>query len=143
MLLEQFPENGTYYVPAFTHEQDQIEELFQQGPVAFVHMLAVDGRPAMDSSIMVQGFLLNLVVIVLIGLLLLQVGPALPSYLDRIKFVTLAGVASAVLIDFGDCAWWQMDWGWMAYRAGYHVTAWVVAGLVLGCFFGSDGKRAA
>ena len=134
MLLEQFPENGTYYVPAFTHEQAKIEQLFEQGPVAFVHMLAVDGRSPVDPAIMVQGFVLNLVVIVLVAMLLNQVAPALPTYIDRVKFVALAGLASAILIDIGDCAWWQMDWGWMAYRGTYHVSAWVVMGLVLGCF---------
>jgi small basic protein len=134
MLREQFPENGTYFVPAAT--QENVEQRFEQGPVAMVHMLRVDGRPAFDPSIMVQGFFVNLVVIVLVALLLKQVASALPTYLDRVKFVALAGLASAILIDIGDCAWWQMDWGWMAYRGAYHTTAWVVMGLVLGCFLG-------
>ena len=72
--------------------------------------------------------------IVIIALLMNQVKAALPRYVDRVKFVALAGLASAVLIDIGDCAWWQMDWGWMAYRGLYHLSAWVVTGLVLGLF---------
>ncbi len=78
-LLQHFPEAGTYYVPASTHDPETLERLFQKGPIALVHMISSSGRPVMDPSIMIQGFLLNLVVIVLIGLLLRRVSASLPS----------------------------------------------------------------
>lgn len=139
MLREQFPHNGTYFVPAAALEN--VEQRFEHGPVAMIHMLAVDGRPAFDPSIMVKGFLVNLVAIVLVALLLKQVASALPTYFDRVKFVALAGLASAILIDIGDVAWWQMDLSWMAYRGAYHASAWVVMGLVLGCFLGKPADE--
>ena len=133
-LLEHFPENGTYYVPGFDNDPETIEGLFQKGPVAFVHMLSADGRSMHDASIMIQGFLLNLVVIVLITMLLRQVCSALPTYLDRVKFVGLAGLMAAVLIDCGGAVWWQLDWSWKLYQACYDFSAWVVVGAILAKF---------
>lgn len=137
LLKEQFAENGTYMVPAVNYSAEELDAKYQAGPVAFVHMMAVDGRPAMDSSIMLNGFLLNLIVIVLIAMLMKQVESALPTYRDRIKFAALAGMVCAMLVDIGDVAWWQMDLGWMFYRGFYHVTAWIVTAAVLGFFVGS------
>ncbi len=133
-LLQHFPEAGTYYVPASTHDQETLERLFQKGPIALVHLISTTGRPVMDPSIMIQGFLLNLVVIILIGLLLRRVSASLPSYSSRIGFVFLAGITSVILIDFGDMIWWKISWDWKLYLAFYHVSAWVLTGLVLGRF---------
>ena len=69
-LLAHFPENGTYYVPAMKEDMGITTRLMEKGPVAFVHVIARDGRPMMDPSIMVGGFFLNLVVIVLIAVLI-------------------------------------------------------------------------
>ena len=138
-LLEQFPETGTYYVPAFTHEPDTVEELFLKGPIAFVHMLSTTGRPSFDPSIMVQGFVLNLVVVILIGLMLRRVASALPTYLDRVKFVALMGLTAAVLIDGGDAVWWQISWSWKLYQAFYDVSAWTLTGCVLAKFIEAKG----
>ncbi len=133
-LLAHFPEDGTYYVPGFGHDQATVEGLFASGPVAFVHMLSTSGRPMADPSIMIQGFILNLVVIVLIAALLRRVGSALPTYLDRVKFVALAGLTAVVLIDFGGAVWWQINWSWQLYQAFYNFSAWLVTGLILAKF---------
>jgi hypothetical protein len=133
-LREQFPENGTYLVPGFQNDEKKREELGTKGPVAMVHMIAIGGVPGMDPSTLVLGFLLNLVVIVLIALLLRQVATSLPTYFDRVKFVTLIGLAAAVLIDVGDIAWWHIDWKWKLYQAFYDISFWFLTGLILGFF---------
>jgi hypothetical protein len=102
--------------------------------VAMVHMIAIGGMPGMDPSTFIYGFILNLVVIVLIALLLRQVATSLPTYFDRVKFVTLAGLAAALLIDGGDIAWWHIGWQWKLYQAFYAVSFWILTGLVLGWF---------
>lgn len=137
-LVEQFPTNGTYFVPGAAHDQATAEGLYENGPVAFVHMISVSGRPMFDPSIMAQGFILNLVVIVLIAFLLKQAIPALPTYFDRAKFSAIAGLTAAVLIDCGDAVWWQIDWPWMLYNAFYHFSAWLIAGLILAHFIGTE-----
>jgi hypothetical protein len=97
-----------------------------------LQMLAPEGRPALDPRIMIQGFLLNVVAIGLIALVLRAAN--LPSYGSRVCLASLAGLASAVLIDLGDVAWWQFDPAWQLYRAGYHLTFWMIAAAILGVF---------
>jgi len=133
-LREQFPTDGTYFVPGAGHDQATAEELYLRGPVAFVHMISASGRPMFEMSIMIQGFILNLVVIILIAILLRQVASALPTYSQRVRFSALAGLTAAVLIDCGDAVWWQIDWPWMLYNGFYHFTAWLITGLILAKF---------
>jgi hypothetical protein len=133
-LREQFPANGTYLVPGFGNDAAKREDLSKKGPVVMVHMLAVGGMPGMDPSTLIFGFVLNVAVIVLIAVLLRRVATALPTYYDRVKFVTLIGVTAALLIDVGDVAWWHIDWRWKLYQAFYDVSFWFLTGLVLGLF---------
>ena len=70
----------------------------------------------------------------LIAILLRRVATALPTYFDRVRFVTLIGVTAAVLIDVGDVTWWHIDWQWKLYQAFYDVSFWFLTGLVLGLF---------
>lgn len=133
-LREQFPSNGMYAVPSFNQDEATVAEMFAKGPVAFVHMVAVNGRPLMDPSILAGGFVLNLAVIVLIVLLLTRAAPALPGYVDRVRFVALAGLSAILLIDGGDVVWWQLAWNWKLYMAGYHFSFWLISGLILAKF---------
>jgi len=140
-LLEYFPQNGTYYVPGSEKDLKTVETRFESGPVAFVHMLSINGRPMVDVSIMIKGFILNLVVIVLLAVLLRQVCAALPRYIDRVKFVALAGLTAAIFIDCGGAVWWQIDWSWKLYQAFYSFSAWLLIGLVLARFIEPETKQ--
>ncbi|QDT96452.1 hypothetical protein [Gimesia aquarii] len=140
-LLEYFPQNGTYFVPSFDQDQKTVETLYEAGPVAFVHMLSINGSSMADFSIMIKGFFLNLVVIILIAILLKQVCAALPKYLDRVKFVALAGLISAIFTDFGDAVWWKLDWPWELYQAFYGFSAWLIIGLILAKFIEPEMKQ--
>lgn len=138
VLREHFPENGTYLVPGYEADVTKAEALYKKGPVAFVHMLHISGREMMDPTIMINGFLLNLVVIIMIAMLLRQVAPALPSFAAKAKFSALAGLTAAVLIDCGDAVWWQIDWSWKLYNAFYDFSAWLITGVVLSWFLSSE-----
>ncbi len=131
-LRASFPERGVYFLPGYRDDPAEMDRLSRQGPVAMIHMLAPAGRPALDPRIMVQGFVLNVVALALIALLLRVAN--LPTYGGRVCLAALAGLSSAVLIDLGDVAWWQFDPAWQLYRAGYHLTFWILAGLILGAF---------
>ena len=133
-LREHFPDNGTYYVPGFRHGQETLDKRFESGPVAFVHMLSVNGKPMFDASLMIKGFFLNLVVIVLVAILLSSVGSALPTYLNRLTFTVLAGLTAVIFFDGGSVVWWQIDWSWKLYQAFYGFTAWFVIGAILAKF---------
>ena len=135
-LSLHFTERGTYFVPAQSDDAQKTKEAYEEGPVAMVHMLAPEGRPGPgeDMTMMGQGFVLNLVVIVLVALLLHNIAASQPSYMGRVGIVALAGVAASVLIDGGDVVWWQIPWEWKLYQAAYNVSVWIIAGLILAAF---------
>jgi hypothetical protein len=141
-LREHFPQNGTHYVPGFYQDQAEVEARFAKGPVAFVHMSAVDGRPLADPSIMIQGFVVNLIVIVLIATLLHMTSASMPTYQRRVVFVALVGLTATVFFDGGDTAWWQIPWPWKLYQSVYAVTFWILAGLILGWFVRQETRAA-
>jgi hypothetical protein len=133
-LREHFPKNGTYYVPGFHHGQAETEASFAKGPVAFVHMLAIDGRPLADVSIMIEGFIVYLLVIALIAVLLRKTLACFPTFGGRVGFVALIGMTATIFFDGGDIAWWQITWSWKLYQAAYAIGFWVLAGVILGWF---------
>ena len=114
-LLEHFPVSGTYYVPGMYNDEETRTKLSDAGPAAFVHIQR-EGRPVVDPSIMLNGFLLTLVTVCLISVLLKKALPALASYTERVGFVALAGLTAVVMIDFGDAVWWKIPWGWKIYQ---------------------------
>jgi hypothetical protein len=133
-LLTHFPESGTYHVPAPTaHDEKRRRELFERGPVGFVH-IDRDGRPMEDPAILIGGFVLNLVVVALLALILWRVLPALPTYRSRVGFLALLGLTAAIMIDGGSAIWWGLAWQWKVVQGLYDVGAWIVAGLVLAKF---------
>lgn len=131
-LLEYFPESGTYYLPGEYIEPGTRAQLFDAGPVAFVHILSREGRPQHAVSVLVWGFLLDLVVVTLLALMVK--GAALSTYGARVALVALAGLAGVVLIDLGEIVFWHIPWPWMAVHAVYDFLAFVVAGLILARF---------
>jgi hypothetical protein len=141
-LSMHFTERGTYFVPNAA-DPDTLEARYTKGPVAFVHMLAPEGRPMVDTMIMGTGFVLNLVVIVLVAVLLHNVTPFIPTYLGRVGLVTLAGITASVLIDGGDVVWWQIPWEWKVYQATYNISVWIIAALILAAFIRTSSAAAA
>ncbi len=133
-LLQYFPETGTYFIPGLHHDEATLNQLFAEGPIAFVHLNSREGRPVFDPGIMVKGFVLDLVVVVLIALLLQLASPALGSYGQRVKLIAIAGLTATVLVDIGDVVWWYLPWDWKLQQAGYTFGAWLVSGLVLAKF---------
>lgn len=61
-------------------------------------------------------------------------GPSPRTYVARVRFVTIAGVALAVFGSLRMPIWWHLPWLFHLVSAAYDVTAWLVAGLVLAAF---------
>jgi len=133
-LRLHFPKNGVYFVPGRNADVAAAEKSFADGPVAFVHMLDVDGRPMMDPNIMAQGFGLNVAIIVLLAWILRNAAAGLPTYGSRLKQATLCGLFAVALVDLGDAVWWQIAWEWKLWQALYGLTASIVIGLILAAF---------
>lgn len=131
VLLDHFPNTGTYLVPGVHNETDVLNRLFEAGPIVFVNIVR-EGHPMEDPAMMGQGFLLTIAITFLISLLMKKALPSLPAYKDRVLFAAMFGIAAVVMVDFGDAVWWSFDWGWQMSKALYGVVACLIAGLVLG-----------
>lgn len=139
-LLKYFPENGTYYIPGMYHDKATLARMFEQGPVAFVHMLRREGRPMMDPAIMVKGIILYLAVAFLLAWLVRLALPGLSTYGSRVKFMALMALAAVAMIDLGDAVWWYIPLNWKIQQGLYNFSALLVAGLVLAKLV--DSKKA-
>jgi hypothetical protein len=136
ILRETFPETGVYWVPGmnlYAQDAERFNTLHEAGPIAMINIVQ-DPGPPMAPSTFVAGFLHEWIVCFLIGLLLLRVAPALPSYGSRVGFVTLAGFVMAVFVDFGAVIWWRMPVALELVDGVYNVVAWLLAGLVMARF---------
>lgn len=136
ILREAFPETGIYWVPGmnlYAQDAERYNALHEAGPAAMINIVQEPGPP-MASSTFVAGFLHEWIVCFLIGLLLLRVAPALPSYGSRVGFVTLAGFVMAVFVDFGAVIWWKMPLAFQLVDGLYNVIVWLLAGLVMARF---------
>jgi len=129
-LLEHFPANATYVIPGMYNPEDRLAALHKSGPLAMIH-LRREGSEVMEPGVLALGFVQELATVVLMGALLTLAGPSLPTYVSRVRFLTVAGIAVAVFTDLGAPIWWRHPWPFHLVSAVYTVTAWFVAALVL------------
>ena len=132
-LNELFPTDGTYVVPSPLAEDSA--ELTARGPFAMVH-IHKGGSDMMSASFLIGGFLHGFVYCLLLGLLLQQICKK-TQFWGRVGFLTLAGVAGAVMARAGDAIWWLQPWGWQLSNILYTVIGSAIAGLVLAKFIKS------
>ena len=130
MMQEAFPEPGTYYLPGFDHKPEERARLFEQGPVGFVHIN--EGRPEMDSAILLGGLILNLVIVALMAGLFRMVGAT--EFRDFARLSVGAGAVAVVMIHGGEIIWWQVSASWKIWPLLYDFTAWLLVGHLLGVF---------
>lgn len=130
VLREHFPANGVYGVPSVRHDAETLESLSQAGPTAFVFMTDVDGGPAVKPSIMVFGFLQEVVVAALLAALFGWVGAGL-AFGGKVKLALLAGLISVVMTQFGDAIWWLFPWDWKLVTSFYEIVCFLIMGAVL------------
>lgn len=132
-LLEIFPNSGTYLLPHPGNSPEMVNKLSLSGPIATVY-IERQGRPAMEPSVFVFGFLHGFVTVLLIGILLKLACPALVTYGSRLRFVFLAGLTMAIFAHGGEVIWWHHPWNWPLVTGVYDVSGWLVAGLILAGF---------
>ncbi|QDT65737.1 hypothetical protein [Calycomorphotria hydatis] len=146
-LKEHFPENRTYGIPVFPapdggeDAKNEFAKAHAEGPVAIVHMTNVDGRPALDSSIMIKGFILNAICIMLVANIMKFVVTSLPTYISRLLFVLSLGLLVAIFTQAGDIVWWKIDWQWKSYIAVYDLGSFLIIGAILAHYISPEDKQ--
>jgi hypothetical protein len=120
---------GTYYVPWPDTAQGTV--LHGHGPVALIHF-NTSGFPVMDSSALIEGLILSIVSILLIGLALHAIGSRVQDFASRAKLVILFSVAATLYFTIGEPVFnYYMPWGYFLYLALSQVLGLVAGGLVL------------
>lgn len=139
-LLERiFPDTGLYMVPSpslSATDPERYAQLHREGPVVMANVVHAAGEP-MAAGTFAIGFLHQFVGCLLIGMLLLQVSPALPSLGARAAFVALVGFTAAYWANLGAVVWWHSPIGWEFWKLVHDVVVWIIAGLVLARFMGA------
>jgi len=128
---------GTYYVPWPDTPQGTI--LHGRGPVAMIHF-NMSGFPLMDSTSLIEGLILSIVSILLIGLALHAIGGRVQDFASRAKLVILFSVAATLYFTVGQPVFnYFMPWGYFLYLALSQVLGLVAGGLVLVRWFMPKG----
>jgi hypothetical protein len=135
-LKANLPESGTYFSPypepnATPEQQAALMERHRQGPLAQIIYLK-EGMDPMAPSAFAVGFVQILLSTLAAALLLRLAAPALRSYLERAGFVILLALFAVVAINLEDIIWFHHPWAYPAMRAGFVLSGWLLAALVLG-----------
>lgn len=131
MLREYFPESGVYMIPGMITDPAELEARYQAGPTGMLH-IQHGSRTPMDLTIMIGGFVLNLVFVALLAVFFKTAKAT--EFRDFARLSLITGVTAVVLIDVGDMIWWQETIGWKIWPLVYNFTAFLIAGHLLGVF---------
>jgi len=120
---------GTYYVPWPDTAQGTV--LHGKGPVALIHFNTA-GFPVMDGTSMVEGLILSILTIMLVGIALHIVADRVQDFASRVKLVVLFAVAATLYFTIGQPIFnYSLPWTYFVYLALSQVIGLIVGGLVL------------
>lgn len=131
--LSALPESGTYQVPDLRNSgsEEEYGNRLGQGPIALI-LLRREGGPLFDPMVLLKGFLHMLVTTFLIAIALRMA--RLATFGARFALVFVVGLAAAIFANLGEPVWFYQPWDYHLLQAGYDVTIWALAGLVLAQF---------
>jgi len=134
MLKQMFPMDGMYTVPGMGLDPDTMNARQEAGPIATVHIRHA-GAPAMSPKFFIVAIAHCWVTALLLTFLLVKAAPSvLASYGSRVWFVTLTGIAIAVVSDLSFPIYWGHPWTIYLFNAGHIIGGMFVTGLVLAKF---------
>ena len=120
---------GTYYVPWPDTTQGTI--MHGKGPIALIHF-NTSGFPVMSGASLIEGLILSIVSILLIGLALHGVGARVQDFASRVKLVVFFSVAATLYFTIGQPVFnYYLPWGYFLYLALSQVLGLIAGGLVL------------
>jgi hypothetical protein len=135
MLKQTFPETGTYYVPGIAHLPQDRFDMIASGPVAMIHINHADDIPTQVES-MIQGFLLNLLLVTLMAVMFRVAGAK--EFRDFARLSVAVAAVAVVMIDFGHIVWWGEAANWVIWQAVYDFSGLLIAGHLLGAFMKTE-----
>lgn len=120
---------GTYYVPWPDTAQGTV--LHGHGPVALIHF-NTSGFATTSGTALIQGLILSIVSILLIGIALHAVANRVQDIASRAKLVVLFSAATTLYFTLGQPVFnYYMPWGYFIYLAASQFLGLLAGGLVL------------
>ena len=139
-LAANLPRTGTYMVPDPSTQSGTT--LFGKGPIATVHYNS-SGFPVADMSVILNGFLQELIVCVLIAAALQGIASRVTDFVSRAQLVVLYSLATSALLCLGNPIWLHQDWAYNVYGFIANAIMLIVAGLVIARWFLPSGAQKA
>jgi|SRR5215470_13112318 len=138
VIASHTAKSGTYILPygpsreGLTPEQLKAAEATvmqkaQKGPVAFAAVRR-DGFGSFTRGLIIQALILMASAFLLTWLLLQTRGL---SYLHRVLFLGVAGLAAGVMVDLPNWNWWGFSIGYTVVNVIDGAITWLLAGLVI------------
>lgn len=132
------PATGSYHMPTVPMDQDdymgEMERLHNEGPIGiiFIHK---ESTTAMSPSVMITGLFTNMLVAFIIAYLMaVWCQTASPSYVQRVVFSLLIGIAGAIQSWAAMWNWMYVEWDYALVMGMDIVMMWFVGGLVIAFF---------
>ncbi|MBK8861716.1 MAG: hypothetical protein IPN48_12590 [Sphingomonadales bacterium] len=131
-LAANLPKTGTYMVPDPSTQSGTT--LYGKGPVAMVHYNS-NGFPVADPSAILNGFIQELIVCLIIAGALYGIASRVTDFASRAQLVVLFSVATTGLLTLGNPIWLHQDWAYNIYGLVANTVMLSVAGLVIARWF--------
>ncbi len=138
-LKAELPETGVYMLPYSDNPSDtEFQTLHTQGPIATIYLRKEGSEPMAPGTLML-GYLHEVAVLFIMGLMLKVTG--LPGYGARVTVVFLAGLAGSLFAQLAGPIWWLHPWDMALVNLVYESIAWLLGGLALAGFVKPVGRR--
>jgi hypothetical protein len=131
-LANNLPHTGRYVVP--NPESPGGTILYGRGPVATVDYNSA-GFSTQDGSVLLGGFIHEVVVALLIGFTLYAVAGRVIDFPSRARLVVGFSAAAVVLLALSDPIWMHSDWRFAIYAVIADLAMLAVPGLVIARWF--------
>lgn len=137
LLKDNIKESGLYFSPYHDPKDkdetknEEMQKKHKEGPLVQVTYRR-DGADMMAPMYFAKGLGQILVSTFLAAILLYMAAPSIQCYFTRAAFVFLAGLFAAAATTLSGPIWFNHPWGFPLVQAGYEVSSWLLAGIVLG-----------
>lgn len=136
--LDTLPETGTYVLPSGVSPEAQAQA--QQG-VALVQVNKEGIGQIMSPKVFLQGFIHMAVSFLLMGLFLLMLRGALPTFLSRVFPVLMLAAIAVVWTRLGQPIWFHTDWRNALYLAVTDFLSLAIGGFIVSAFLPRPTRR--
>jgi hypothetical protein len=138
-LNANLPSTGTYVVPDPSTAAQSV--MYGQGGIATIHFST--GRYAtVETTSLVLGFLLDLVVALLIGAALIGIDRRVPDFASRGRLVVIIAVAASAYVNLLSPIFYHHGWGHFIYRFVADAVTLSAGGLIIARWFLSSERAA-